>query len=58
MIRTSKEFLSETKDNRLVPLGQGQHAFSKLLFDPMKKQAQNVAEKMANEYLKIVRRIA
>ena len=58
MIRTSKEFLSETKDNRLVPLGQGQHAFSKLLFDPMKKQAQNVAEKMANEYLKIVRRVA
>lgn len=58
MIRTSKEFLSETKDNRLVPLGQGQHAFSKLLFDPMKKQAQNVAEKMANEYIKIVRRIA
>jgi len=58
MIRTSKEFLSETKDNRLVPLGQGQHAFSKLLFDPMKKQAQNVAEKMANEYLKIVRKVA
>jgi hypothetical protein len=24
----------------------------------MKKQAQNVAEKMANEYMKIVRRIA
>jgi len=58
MIRTSKEFLSETKDNRLVPLGQGQHAFSKLLFDPMKKQAQNVAEKMANEYMKIVRKVA
>ena len=32
----SKEFLSETKDNRLVPLGQGHHVFSKLLFDPMK----------------------
>ena len=58
MIRTSKEFLSETKDNRLVPLGQGQHAFSKLLFDPMKKQAQNVAEKMANEYIKITRMVA
>lgn len=58
MIKTSKKFESETKDNRRVPLPQGSHAFSKLLFDPMKKQAQNVAEKMANEYMKIVRRIA
>jgi hypothetical protein len=58
MIKTSTKFQSETKDNRNVPLGQGQHAFSKLLFDPMKKQAQNVAEKMANEYMKIIQKVA
>ena len=58
MIRTSEIFLSETESNRLVPLPQGSHAFSKLLFQPMKKQAQRVAEKMANEYIKITRMVA
>ena len=54
----SEIFLSETESNRLVPLPQGSHAFSKLLFQPMKKQAQRVAEKMANEYIKITRMVA
>jgi len=58
MIKTAIGFDSETKDNRRVPLPKDSHVFSKLLYDPMKKQAQNIAEKMANEYLKIARRIA
>jgi len=58
MIKTAIGFESETKDNRRVPLPKNSHVFSKLLYDPMKNQAQNIAEKMANEYLKIVRRIA
>ena len=58
MIKTSTSFMSETESNRLVPLPQGSHVFSKLLFQPMQKQAQRVAEKMANEYLKIVRMVA
>ena len=58
MIKTAIGFESETKDNRRVPLPKNTHVFSKLLFDPMKNQAQNIAEKMANEYLKIARRIA
>lgn len=57
MIRASTKFQSETKDNRSVPISKGANAFQKLLFDPMKKQAQNVAEKMANEYIKIVRMV-
>jgi len=58
MIKTAIKFDSETKDGRRVPLPKNSHAFTKLLFDPMKRQAQNIAEKMANEYIKIARRIA
>lgn len=58
MIKTSTKFDSETKENRLVPLPKNSHVFTKLLYDPMKKQAQRVAEQMANEYLKLVRKVS
>ena len=58
MIKTSTKFQSETKNNNRVPLPKGSHVFTKLLFDPMKRQAQKIAEQMANEYLKIARRTA
>lgn len=58
MIRTSYIFQSETKTGSAVPIPSGSNAFNKLLFEPIKKQAQRVAEELANEYIKSVRMVS
>lgn len=58
MIKTSKKFESKTTQGSRVPLPQGAHVFSKLMWSPVRKAAVKVARDSANIFIDILRRAA
>lgn len=58
MIKTSKKFVSQTSQQSRVPLPQGAHVFSKLMWFPIRKAATKVARDSANIFISILRRAA
>lgn len=58
MIKTATKFTSTTQSGSKVPLPQGTHVFSRLMWAPMRKGALKVARRSADVYVSILKRAA